>query len=117
MPTKPHRAIRGCRTSARKFSGRCVKGRCESCGKEIPICQAYSYIDPDNGAITNSAPYLCAECYEKRYGSRPLTDSEATQQRIAKRIYELSDQFREHNMVESANVLERVAGMVRKGKF
>ncbi len=77
MATKPHRAIRTARTRSRKFSG-----RCEACGKPLCSCRAYQYTDESNGAITASAPFLCRDCYEKRYGVRIPTEVDAYKARL-----------------------------------
>lgn len=47
---------------ARKYNG-----KCEGCGTPKTISEVYSYVDDVNPAITYNAPYLCKECYEKRY--------------------------------------------------
>lgn len=49
--------------NARKYNG-----KCEGCGTPKPSSEIYSYVDDVNPAINYNAPYLCKECYEKRYG-------------------------------------------------
>ena len=55
----------------RKHS-RCRKynGKCEECGTPKPSSEIYCYVDDVNPAINYSAPYLCKECYIKKYGNR-----------------------------------------------
>lgn len=50
-------------TKARKYNG-----KCEHCGTPKPLSEVYCYVDDVNPAINYNAPYLCKECYEKRYG-------------------------------------------------
>lgn len=53
----------------RKHSkGRVYKGKCEGCGTPKLPNEVYCYVDSVNPAINYNAPYLCKECYEKRYG-------------------------------------------------
>ena len=52
------------------FKSRKYKGRCEGCGTPKPLSEVYCYIDDTNPAITHNAPYLCRECYEKKYGKK-----------------------------------------------
>lgn len=68
---KSYREERTCKTKPRKF-----KGYCEECKKEICSCKAYSYIDGNNAAVTNSSPYLCKECYERKYNVHIADDVE-----------------------------------------
>ena len=77
MSVKPHRATRTARTRSRKFSG-----RCEACGKPLCSCRAYQYTDESNGAITASAPFLCRNCYEQKYGVRIPTEVDAYKSRL-----------------------------------
>lgn len=77
MAIQPHRATRAARTRPRKFAG-----RCEACGKPLCSCRAYQYTDESNGAITASAPFLCRECYEKRYGVKIPTEVDAYKARL-----------------------------------
>lgn len=42
-------------------------GYCEICKKSLCPEHSYSYVDENNIAITNNSPYLCKECYEKKY--------------------------------------------------
>lgn len=46
------------------------QGKCEGCGIEKPPNEIYCYVDDVNPAINYHSPYLCKECYEKRYGKR-----------------------------------------------
>ena len=50
---------------ARKFNG-----HCEKCHKSLCLEHVYSYVDGNNIAITNNAPYLCKECYENTYHTK-----------------------------------------------
>lgn len=43
-------------------------GKCEGCGTPKASNEIYCYVDDVNPAINYNAPYLCKECYEKRYG-------------------------------------------------
>ena len=53
----------------RKYSKcRPYGGKCEGCGTPKPSNEIYCYVDPVNPAINYNVPYLCKECYEKRYG-------------------------------------------------
>lgn len=52
-------------TKARKYNG-----KCEGCGTPKPSSEIYCYVDDVNPAINYHAPYLCKECYEKRYGKK-----------------------------------------------
>lgn len=81
---KPHRAVRTCKTKTRKFNG-----KCEECGKSICSCKAYSYVDESNGSVTNSSPYLCKECYEKKYNTHILTDVERFKNRLISSLHKL----------------------------
>ena len=42
-------------------------GKCEGCGTPKASNEIYCYVDDVNPAINYNAPYLCKECYEKRY--------------------------------------------------
>ena len=42
-------------------------GRCEECGCKEP--NPVQYIDESNIAITYNSPYLCRDCYIKKYGA------------------------------------------------
>lgn len=53
------------RTKYRK--PRAYKGKCENCGAPKSATEIYCYVDDVNPAINYNAPYLCRECYEKRY--------------------------------------------------
>lgn len=44
-------------------------GKCEGCGAEKSPSEVYSYTDENNIAITYNSPYLCIDCYRKRYQS------------------------------------------------
>lgn len=79
MP-KPHREIRTAKTKPRRFAG-----KCEHCGKPICICKAYKYLDENNAAISNSSPWLCADCYEKEYGVRIKSDVEKYKDKLISR--------------------------------
>lgn len=65
MPAK----VRKIKIRTRKYSG-----HCEGCNAALCACKVYQYVDENNEAITNSSPYLCAKCYEKRYGVHIPTD-------------------------------------------
>ena len=45
-------------------------------------CRAYQYTDESNGAITASAPFLCRDCYEQKYGVRIPTEVDAYKSRL-----------------------------------
>lgn len=49
---------------------------CEKCKKSLCMEHAYSYVDGNNISITQNAPTLCKECYEKEYNTKILTDVE-----------------------------------------
>ena len=42
-------------------------GKCEGCGAPKPLNEVYCYVDDVNPAINYHSPYLCKDCYEKRY--------------------------------------------------
>lgn len=46
---------------------RAYKGKCENCGTPKPPSEIYCYVDDVNPAINYNAPYLCKDCYMKRY--------------------------------------------------
>lgn len=110
---KAHCDFRTSHAHTKKFDGQCIKGHCEDCGKEIPVCQAYSYVDESNGAISANAPGLCAECYEKRYGKKVLTAEEATRQDIAENLERLAAQI---HSCHDATLVHRIAAYVREAK-
>lgn len=78
---KSHRQIRSCKSKPRKFGG-----KCEHCGKPICSCKAYQYADDSNAAISNSAPWLCGECYEKKYGLKLKSDVEIFRSRLIDKV-------------------------------
>ena len=43
-------------------------GKCEGCGTPKPLNEVYCYVDDVSPAINYHAPYLCKECYIKKYG-------------------------------------------------
>ena len=45
-------------------------GKCEECGKKVPADKIRQYVDGNNIAITYNSPYLCEQCYEKKYGEQ-----------------------------------------------
>ncbi len=77
MAYKPHRAIRASRSRPRKFSG-C----CDACGKTLCSCRVYQYVDESNAAISANSPFLCRECYEKRYRVKIPTEIDAYKARL-----------------------------------
>lgn len=46
----------------RKFGG-----LCEMCGEKKKENEVYCYIDGNNYAISYNSPYLCIDCYIKKY--------------------------------------------------
>lgn len=74
---KVHREIRTSKARPRKFNG-----YCEECKKEICSCKAYQYVDESNAAITNNSPYLCKNCYEKKYNVHIKNDVERFKTRL-----------------------------------
>ena len=78
---KVHREIRTSKTRIRKFNG-----YCEECKKEICSCKAYQFIDGNNEAITNNSPYLCKQCYEKKYNVHIKDDVEAFKSRLVETL-------------------------------
>lgn len=88
MAIQPHRVTRTARTRSRKFAG-----RCEACGKPLCSCRAYQYTDESNAAITASAPFLCRECYETRYGVKIPTEVEAYKGRLLGKLSRYADHF------------------------
>ena len=51
------------------MKSRKYNGKCEHCGTPKPLSEVYCYIDDVNPAITYNAPYLCIDCYKKKYGN------------------------------------------------
>lgn len=49
---------------------------CNECKKSLCAEHAYSYVDGNNVSITQNAPTLCKECYEKKYNEKIMTDVE-----------------------------------------
>ena len=49
-------------TKSRKYNG-----KCEGCGQPKALNEVFCYVDDVNPAINYNSPYLCKECYEKRY--------------------------------------------------
>ena len=43
-----------------------IPKNCQNCG--IKTEDLYFYLDESNIAITYNSPYLCKQCYEKKYG-------------------------------------------------
>ncbi len=62
--------------------GKAFRGRCEGCGATLCAHHAYRYADDANGAISNSAPWLCATCYEKATGKHVKNDVEHFKDRL-----------------------------------
>ena len=55
----------------RKYSkSRKYNGKCEGCGTPKALNEVYCYVDDVNPAINYHSPYLCKECYEKKYGAK-----------------------------------------------
>ena len=92
---KAHREIRTSKTRIRKFNG-----YCEECKKEICSCKAYQYVDESNGAITNNSPYLCKQCYEKRYNVHIKDDVE----RFKSRLVDTLQQIQYNNNLDTIRI-------------
>ena len=80
-----HRAQRTSKSRPRQFTG-----KCDDCRRPICAEHAYSYTDESNASITNNAPLLCAECYEKRYDVKPPTATDAYKRRMVDMLDRLS---------------------------
>ena len=52
------------------MKSRKYNGKCEHCGTPKPLSEVYCYIDDVNPAITYNAPYLCIDCYKKKYNQK-----------------------------------------------
>ena len=52
------------------MKSRKYNGKCEECGTPKSLSEVYCYVDDVNPAINYNAPYLCKECYIKKYGNR-----------------------------------------------
>jgi hypothetical protein len=53
----------------RKYTkSRTYNGKCEGCGTPTPLSETYCYTDDVSPAINHHSPYLCKECYIKKYG-------------------------------------------------
>ena len=48
-------------------------GKCEHCNKKLTPKQAICYVDETNASINYNSPYLCYECYIKKYGSNSIS--------------------------------------------
>lgn len=92
---KAHREIRTSKTRVRKFNG-----YCEECKKEICSCKAYQYVDESNAAITNNSPYLCKQCYEKRYNVHIKDDVE----RFKSRLVDTLQQIQYNNNLDTIRI-------------
>lgn len=51
-------------------TSRKYKGKCENCGEKTPEKEIFQHIDESNIAITYNAPFLCKNCYLKKYGEK-----------------------------------------------
>lgn len=49
---------------ARKYNG-----KCEGCGTPKSLSEVYCYVDDTCAAQNYNVPYLCKECYIKKYGN------------------------------------------------
>ena len=92
---KAHREIRTSKTRVRKFNG-----YCEECKKEICSCKAYQYVDESNATITNNSPYLCKQCYEKRYNVHIKDDVE----RFKSRLVDTLQQIQYNNNLDTIRI-------------
>ena len=45
-------------------------GKCEHCGTHKPLNEVYCYVDDVSPSINYNAPYLCIDCYNKKYKSK-----------------------------------------------
>ena len=52
-------------TKSRKYHG-----KCERCGTPKPLSEVYCYIDDVSPAINYNSPYLCIDCYKKKYNQK-----------------------------------------------
>ena len=52
----------------RHMKARKYGGKCEGCGAPKSLSEVYCYVDDVNPAINYNAPYLCKDCYIKKYG-------------------------------------------------
>lgn len=92
---KEHRNIRQYHGRTRKF-----QGYCEECKKEICSCKAYQYIDESNAAISNNSPYLCKNCYEKKYNVYIKTDVEIFKNSLINTL----QQIQNNNKIETIRI-------------
>ena len=52
------------------MKSRKYNGKCAHCGTQEPLSEVYCYIADVNPAITYNAPYLCIDCYKKKYNQK-----------------------------------------------
>lgn len=61
-------------------------GHCEKCKKSLCQEHAYFYVDGNNIAVTNNSPYLCKNCYEKKYNEKIKSDIECLKSRLVNNL-------------------------------
>lgn len=61
-------AKRNFQPNSKNRKSRKYNGKCEGCGAPKALNEVYCYVDDVSPAINYNAPYLCKECYVKRYG-------------------------------------------------
>lgn len=75
-------------------------GYCEICKKSLCPEHSYCYTDGNNIAITNSSPYLCKECYEKKYNEKIKDEVAIFKENLIKGLLDIKFQ----NKIECLNI-------------
>lgn len=75
-------------------------GHCEICKKSLCPEHSYCFVDGNNIAITNNSPYLCMDCYNKKYDGHIINDTEQFRQRLIANFRNLQQQ----NCVDSIKI-------------
>lgn len=57
-------------------------GYCEECKRSLCEEHAYFYVDGNNSSITNSSPYLCRDCYSKKYDKSIMSEVDAFKEKL-----------------------------------
>lgn len=93
---KTYRSVRTCKSRVRKYNG-----KCEECGKSVCSCSIYQYVDESNAAISNNSPYLCAECYSKKYNVKILSPIENYKKKLVNKFSDYLEKGVDFNNTEN----------------
>jgi len=97
------------KSKSRKFDGKCILGKCEYCGKEIKSCNAYQHVDGNNISITNNSPYLCKDCFEKRYNEHIKTEVEVFKDKLFRQFRYLKSETKDEN---EKNLIDKLVKII-----